>query len=80
VDDAGAADEFEATKCAYLAFAGHRYLGDFIGKREMRRAWIQERLKTWAEAVEELASAANPSLQTACFSNLPSSFLWRGHC
>jgi hypothetical protein len=37
---------------------GSRYLDGFIGEHEAQDIWIQEKVAEWADAVEELASAA----------------------
>jgi hypothetical protein len=55
---------FEAATTAFadLDFkvtAGSRYLDGFIGDKDSRTKWIQEKVANWAEGVKKLASAAH---------------------
>jgi hypothetical protein len=44
---------------------GHRYVGGFIGTNEAREAWLQPKVRQWADGVETLARVARRFPQTA---------------
>jgi hypothetical protein len=68
-------DNLEAAKSAFkdLGFevtTGQRYLGGFLGEEDALKAWIQGKTHNWAEAVKELASAANKNYPQTAYSGL----------
>ena len=49
-----------------MQFLGrHTYLGDYIGSRELKGAWLETKMATWVTAVGSLAKVAVNYPQTA---------------
>ena len=64
--DTAAAEEFKAeTKAKVKVTNGHRYLGGFVGDRDMEEAWIREQVAAWGLAVKAVGEAGKYFPQSA---------------
>ena len=44
---------------------GHRYLGGFVGETDALHEWLDEKIKKWKHAVDQLTHAAKSVPQAA---------------
>ena len=44
---------------------GHRYLGGFVGEKDLESTWLKEKVNAWMEAVDSIAKLAPHASQSA---------------
>jgi hypothetical protein len=56
--DTDAATKFKQDKdAAVVILNGHRYLGGFVGDKDLDKVWVEEQVEAWIEAIEALREA-----------------------
>ena len=45
--------------------SGNRYLGGFVGEKDLETQWVKDKIHSWASAIEELSTIAMFIPQTA---------------
>ena len=45
--------------------SGNRYLGGFVGEKDLETQWVKDKIHSWASAIEELSTIAMFTPQTA---------------